>query len=321
VTDISGRPMVLVLAGGPDAERDVSLASGAAVAEALARSSCFGVHHEIIEEPGLPELQRLPGDVIFPVLHGPWGEGGPLQDLLVRDGRPFVGCRAEAARLAMDKDATKAVAQRIGLPTAEWRHVRAVDEAVGFPLPAIVKPVDDGSSVGVTRCDDVDSLRCACASLVKTRGQAIVERYIEGRELTVGILGEAALPVVEIRPAVEMYSYEAKYVRDDTKYIVRPELPSGMAEELSSMSERLFKAIGALHLARVDWLLDRADQPFLLEVNTLPGFTGHSLVPMAAAETGLDMTALCERLVQMAIDAGQRACASDDDRPREAATQ
>lgn len=304
MTGRSSRPLVLVLAGGPDAEREVSLASGAAVAEALAASTCFEVRHEIIDAPGLDELQGLAGDVIFPVLHGPWGEGGPLQDLLAEDGRPFVGCRAEAARLAMDKDATKVVAQRIGLPTAEWRCIRDIDAAAGFTLPAIVKPVDDGSSVGVVRCDDAETLHRACEALLEARGKAIVERYIEGRELTVGILGDAALPVVEIRPAIEMYSYEAKYERDDTQYILRPELPTGIAERLSTMSEQLFRAVGAKHLARVDWLLDRSSEPFLLEVNTLPGFTSHSLVPMAAADTGLPMTALCEQLVRMAMSEG-----------------
>lgn len=300
---------ILVLAGGPDAEREVSLNSARAVAAALRRNSGYSVREEVIGRINADELASLPGDVIAPVLHGSFGEGGPLQDILARSGRPYVGCRAAAARLAMDKVATKAAAVSIGLRTAPWCILNTADEGLAMDLPVVVKPVHDGSSVGLHICRTVDEWRSARAAVsadVRAKpGRAyLCERFIAGRELTVGILDGAPLPLIEIIPAQGPYDYDAKYIRDDTRYVVRPPLPPAGAEVLSAQACALSRALGVRHIARVDFLLDAAGIPWLLEVNTMPGFTDHSLVPMAARSVGLDMTALWVRLVEMALRDG-----------------
>lgn len=316
--DLLGETMtttVLVLGGGPDAEREVSLISSRAVAEAL-EAAGYRVEYRVIERVSGAELKALKGEVIFPVLHGGWGEGGPLQELLETDGRPFVGCRAAAARLAMDKLGTKLVAARLGVPSAEAIALNTRDEGCPLPLPVVIKPVHEGSSVGVHICRTPAEWREAVAAVrADMREHAgrtyMAERAIFGpggkgraRELTVGWLDGRALPIVEIKPAVEFYDYAAKYTRDDTQYVVGPALPGALAETMAQRALALARGMGLRHLSRIDFLLEeRADgsaEAWLLEVNTMPGFTGHSLLPMAANATGLAMPALCGRLVELA---------------------
>jgi D-alanine-D-alanine ligase len=297
---------VLVLAGGPDAEREVSLNSARAVSDALESLKTFAVHHRVIDRLTQAELAALPGEVILPMLHGAWGEGGPLQELLIADSRPFVGCGPTAARWAMDKLAIKLEAVKLGISTAEACVLNPRDHAspIGFPL--VVKPVHDGSSVGLHivkhSADWPIALQAVREDQQDHPGRAyMVERFIAGRELTVGILDGQALPVIEIIPSSGPYDYNAKYVRSDTRYMIDPPLPSGMYEKIQHDAERLFVAIGARHLSRVDYLLDHAGHHWLLEINTLPGFTSHSLVPKAAAHRGLAMPQLCQRLVELAL--------------------
>ncbi len=301
-------PNVLVLGGGPDAERAVSLDSARSVAQAL-RDAGFTVHHETIDRPTLADLRALPGDVTFPVLHGAWGEGGPLQDLLDADGRPYSGCGPRASRLAMDKLATKLIAGRLGIPTPEAVALNVRDAVCPLGLPVVVKPVHEGSSVGLHLCRDDAAWEAALedarlAARANPGRVCMAERLIRGRELTVGLLarkpGEplSALPVIEIVPAAGPYDYSAKYERDDTEYRVGPDLPAGVADRVSRDAERLAAAIGVRHLARVDFLLDADGRPWLLEINTMPGFTSHSLLPMAARAVGLEMPALCRSLVE-----------------------
>jgi D-alanine-D-alanine ligase len=304
------RTSVLVLGGGPDAEREVSLNSARGVAAALKASGRYQVIEQTIDRPGLSELHGWKGDAVFPALHGAFGEGGPMQDLLEMDGRPYVGCRPRAARLAMDKMATKAIALGLGIPTAEAVVLNAKDENCPVPTPLVVKPVHDGSSCGLHVCRDAAAWKAARAligaDVEKNPGRAyLVERYVPGRELTVGILDGRALPIVEIRAAGGLYDYEAKYTRDDTKYQVNPELPPGVALRVEQAAMALAGAMGVRHLARVDFILDASGTPWLLEINTMPGFTDHSLVPMAARAVGLEMPALCAGLVELALrDAG-----------------
>lgn len=302
---------VLVLAGGPDAEREVSLLSGAGVADALRANPVLSVNFQVIDLLNAQSLRALSGDVIFPVLHGGWGEGGPLQDLLEADGRPFVGCGPRAARAAMDKVYTKSLAVRHGIPASESALLNVADPRCPVDPPCVVKPVHEGSSVGLYICHDRDQWNAALDSIAAERSGGVhrmymVERYIKGRELTVGILDGSALPIIEIRPAQGVYDYQAKYTRDDTGYEIAPKLPPGMTATIQGYAARIATLLGVRHLCRVDFLLDGSANPWLLEVNTLPGFTSHSLLPMAAAHVGLPMPALCRRLVDLALRDAKR---------------
>ncbi len=308
---------VLVLGGGPDSEREVSLKSAHFIALALRESERFStVYSQTIDKLTLDELKRLPGDVIFPALHGGWGEGGPLQDLLEADGRPFVGCKARAARHAMDKVATKLTAVQLGIPTPTCRVLDLRDPGCPLPFPVIIKPIHEGSTVGLHVCRTGDEWSAACRTIQAERATPkgdrcyMVESCIshptrpKARELTVGIIDHQPLPAIEITPADGLYDYEAKYTRNDTVYTPAPSLPGRVTETIQRQTADLAKAMNIRHLARADFMLD-GDGPdataWFLEINTLPGFTDHSLVPMAARHVGLPMPALCAKLIDLAL--------------------
>ncbi len=313
---------VLVLGGGPDSEREVSLKSAHFIAQALRDSGRFAnVHNQTIDRLTSDELRKLPGDVIFPALHGGWGEGGPLQDLLEADGRPFVGSMSRAARHAMDKIATKFTARSLGIPTPEVRILDVRDGVCPLPFPVIIKPVHEGSTVGLFVCKTPQDWSWSCAMIAEQRSVAGVERVYmvepciqrpggkKARELTVGVIDGQPLPVIEITPATELYGYEEKYTRNDTAYVVAPALPPGVTQRIQAHTAELAKAMGIRHLARADFMLDADnDGPsastctaWFLEINTLPGFTDHSLVPMAARHIGLPMPDLCGKLIDLAL--------------------
>lgn len=307
------RPSVLLLCGGPDAEREVSLSGGRAAAAAL-RASGHEVHEAVIERVTAADLRSLPGEVAFPLLHGPYGEGGPLQDTLELDGRPFVGARARGARAAMDKAMTKAVALALGVRTAPFAMLNASDSGCPLDFPVVVKPVHEGSSVGVHICRDASAWSLARAAALADAASHpgrvyMIEQFIHGRELTQGVIdpcptiGQAGprLPIVEIMPAAEFYDYEAKYHSDATRYIANPTLPKGVPVEVYGAAMSVALNLGLRHLCRVDFILDDEDRAWLLEVNTMPGFTDHSLLPMAAGAAGIDFPSLCARLVEWAI--------------------
>lgn len=302
---------VLVLGGGPDAEREVSLTSSKAVAEGLATVAGMQVTYQVIDRIGRAELERLPGEVVFPVLHGPWGEGGPLQDVLEASGRPFVGCRSAAARTAMDKMASKLAASMSGIATKPAAVFSARDAGCPCSFPVVMKPVHEGSSVGVSFATDAATWAVACKKTAEdikqhpSRVYMVEEAVVGGRELTVGVLDGVPLDPVEICPAVKFYDYDAKYHSDETRYVVDPALPTGVKTQVQAAAATLFRAIGARHLARVDFLLDAEGRPWLLEINTMPGFTGHSLLPMAANAAGMPFAALCARLVEFAVRDGR----------------
>lgn len=297
---------VLVLAGGPDAERPVSLLSAAGVASALRASGRFDVIERVIDRPTGAELSALPGDVIWPVLHGRFGEGGPLQDLLEAGGRPFVGCGARAARLAMDKVASKAMAQSAGLLVSPTCVLDPSDAGLALPLPVVVKPVFEGSTIGLFVCRTMEQWKAAHRSAAGSGKPYLIEPFVEGRELTLGMLDRGsgsleALPFIEITPAAGLYDYEAKYTRDDTRYTVGPDLPDVVRRGVEAGTSALARAMGLRHLCRADFLLDDEQRAWFLEVNTMPGFTGHSLVPKAAAAAGLEMPRLCAHVVERAL--------------------
>ncbi len=292
-------PVASVLMGGPDGERAVSIASGTAFAAAL-RSAGWTVREIVIDVPDQQGLAGLPGDVLVPVLHGPWGEGGPLQRLLEADGRPFVGAGSDAAACCMDKHALKTLASRIGIDTPPWTVLTECSR-VRIEPPLVVKPVAEGSSLGLAMCRTEAEAAVAASALIAARGAALVERRVHGRELTVGMVDGAPMPIVEIIPATPFYDYDAKYVRDDTRYVVQPEdLSPAVLGDLQDRASRLCHAAHVTALARVDFMLDDT-RPWMLEVNTMPGFTDHSLLPMAAKAAGWPMPRLCDRLVRAAL--------------------
>lgn len=306
------RKSVLVLGGGPDSEREVSLVSAKYIADALDQSGRYQAERRTIDRITIDELRQMPGDVVFPALHGGWGEGGPLQDLLESDGRPFVGSASRAARAAMDKVATKFIASGLGIPTPAMHILDARDTVCPLPFPVIIKPVHEGSTVGLFVCTDLQKWAWARKTLdddfvVGDRRTYMIEPCITGpggakaRELTVGLLDGRALPIIEIRPADGLYDYEAKYTRNDTQYLLDPPLPPGVAENIKRQTEDLARAMHIRHVARADFMLDGDGRAWFLEINTLPGFTDHSLVPKAARQTGVEMPEVCSRLVEMAI--------------------
>ena len=297
------RNRILVLMGGPDAEREVSLQSGREIADSLRVGDRFEVFEEIIDRPDLDQLGRLIHDcraeVVFPALHGRWGEGGALQELLEEIGVTYVGSRPRPAQVAMDKIATKRLAEAERIATPEYQVLEAGDACTLRP-PLVLKPVDEGSSFDLAICRTTEEIETARADLQARRPRLLAEAYIQGRELTVGILCGEALPLIEIIPAVEFYDYEAKYEREDTQYVASPDVPDGVAESCQAYAMLVYRRLGCRDLARVDFMLD-ARGPWLLELNTMPGFTTHSLVPMAASATGRSMPDICAQLVETAL--------------------
>ncbi|TVS08148.1 MAG: D-alanine--D-alanine ligase [Phycisphaerales bacterium] len=300
---------VLVLGGGPDRERPVSLRSAAGVADAL-REAGYEVNAQTVDKPSLDELKAMEGDVVFPVLHGPWGEGGPLQLLLEELGRPFVGSGADASVIAMDKLATAKLAS--AAPSVRISQKAMVDPSRDEPpgdLPLVVKPVRDGSSFGVYICTDEESWKSAIEKVRRDAAEDpsrryFAEPYVKGRELTVSVLDGRALPVIEIVPASGVYDYQAKYERGDTKYLVDPELPGDLSRTVQNHALLTADAIGVRDLCRVDFIMDERSAPWMLEVNTMPGFTPSSLFPKAAKAAGLSMEKLCSKLVELAAARG-----------------
>ena len=298
------RLKVLVLMGGPDRERGVSLKSGAAIAAALRQAG-----HTVTEGDINPDddsaLRSTDAQVVFPALHGRFGEGGALQRMLDARRLPYVGSRASPSAVAIDKVATKRIAEKHRVPTPPYQFLGATTELT-LPFPLVVKPLTEGSTYGVEVCRDAGA-----AAAARTRQHAhyaflMAETFIAGREVTVGILGDEPLPVVEIRPEGGFYDFHAKYESDRTRYLLDEEtgLPGQVLERLKGAALKVHREIGCRHLSRSDFMVDSDNGVWFLEINTLPGFTDHSLFPMAARRIGLEMPALCDRLVRMALRDG-----------------
>ncbi|MFB3893585.1 MAG: D-alanine--D-alanine ligase [Phycisphaerae bacterium] len=301
---------ITVLMGGPSAEREVSLVSGAAIADALA-----GLGHRItradISPADTSALDRKGIDVVFIALHGSFGESGEVQTLCERRGLRYTGSPPRASELAIDKAASKEAFRRAGIITPEWAvidssHTDQQNEALrrSIPLPVVVKPVDGGSSVDVTIARRASGRDRAAADVLVRYGRAMVERFIQGREFTVGILGDDVLPVLEIIPKRKFYDYRAKYTDCGTRYVFDHGLPEGAARAMQEAALAAHRCLGCRDMSRVDFMLDAAMTPYLLEVNTIPGFTGHSLLPMAARQVGISFPQLVGRIVDMAMKRG-----------------
>ena len=291
---------VAVLLGGKSAEREVSLNSGGMILKAL-RSRGVDAHAFDPAERNLEDLLKQKFARAFIALHGRFGEDGTVQGVLEWLGVPYTGSGILASALAMDKLRTKLLWHAEGLPTPPYEVLRkesdlkAVAKRLGTPL--FVKPAAEGSSVGMSKVRSAAALDEAYALAVNYDPVVIAEKFIDGPELTVAIVGEEVLPIIRIETPREFYDYEAKYIADDTRYLI----PSGLSErkerELQALCLKAFRALGCRGWGRVDLMLDRRGRPFLLEVNTAPGMTDHSLVPMAARAIGLSYEDLCMRIL------------------------
>src|SRR5947207_1394459 len=292
---------VTVLRGGPSAEREVSLVSGKAVAEGL-RSMGHDVYESDISPHDLSGL-RHPADVIFPVLHGEFGESGELQDILEGRGLKFVGSGAKASRLGMDKVATKEAWEKAGLPTPPYRVITSMDQPIPEE-PCVVKAIASGSSIDVFVCkgsaEGPVGARDAVERILKKYKRVLVEKFISGPELTVGLLEEKPLAPIRIVPKREFFDYEAKYKSSDTEHRFDTGLPAKVIEKCRELARKANEVVGARYLARIDIMLDERNNPYLLEINTLPGFTPKSLLPEAAKHAGIEFGQLVDRLVKRA---------------------
>ena len=292
-----------VLMGGFSSEREVSLTSGAAIVAAL-QSRGIDAHPFDPKAQDIVQLKALGFQTAFNTLHGTYGEDGTVQGLLEALGVPYTGCGVMASAIGMDKYRTKLVWQGLGLPVPEFAVLHdnsdfaAIERELGLPL--FVKPAVEGSSVGVVKVKEAGSLKAAYQSVKHLHGEILAERFIGGGEYTCAVLNGQALPSIHIIPATEFYDYEAKYNRDDTVYQCPSDLNEADEALMRSLSVRAFAAIGGQGWGRVDFLKDTDGKLYLLEVNTLPGMTGHSLVPKAAAQSGLSFADLCVEILKTA---------------------
>ncbi|MDD5199815.1 MAG: D-alanine--D-alanine ligase [Terrimicrobiaceae bacterium] len=289
-----------VLMGGPGAERAVSLNSGAAVATALRSLGANVVEIDVRDE----HFAVPPGvALVFNLVHGTFGEDGQIQSILDSRGIPYTGEGEAGSRLAFDKIASKRLFEAAGVPTAKWEIV-AKGDAPSLPLPFVVKPPREGSSVGVHIVQDTVALDAALEDCFARDHEVLIEEFIQGSELTVGIVGDEAFPIVEIVPKVDFYSYENKYTKGASEYFCPARLDAATTRDVQAAALAAHRSLGLEVYSRVDVLLDAGGRPFVLEVNTIPGMTETSLLPKAAAAAGIGFAALCERIASLSLKKG-----------------
>jgi D-alanine-D-alanine ligase len=295
---------VAVLYGGSSAEREVSLTSGKAVSAGLARRGIQVTPFDPAAR-ALSDLLSLKIDRVWIALHGPGGEDGTVQGALEFLGMPYTGSGVMGSAIAMDKLRTKRLAQSAGIPTAEYvvlREAHDLDIALErLGLPMIVKPGSQGSSVGMARVEKAQDLPDAWKSALRVDPVVFAEPWITGGEYTVSILQGQALPSIRIETPRVFYDYEAKYLRNDTKYFCPSGLSSQAEQHLAKLALATFEACGAEGWGRADFMMDKTGRPLLLEINTIPGMTDHSLVPMAAKTAGIDFDELVWRVLETSL--------------------
>jgi D-alanine-D-alanine ligase len=292
---------VAVLLGGRSAEREVSLNSGSAVLAALRRGGVEAQAFDPAEQP-LHDLEGF--DSVFIALHGRYGEDGTIQGALELMGIPYTGSGVMASAVGMDKWRTKLLWQAAGIPTLAFALLdaasdfAAIEKCLGLPL--FVKPANEGSSIGISKVKVAGGLRAAYEEAVRYDPLVLAECFAGGGEYTVAILGDRALPAIRIVPANEFYDYEAKYLRDDTRYLCPCGLPEAQEVLIREQALQAFRIVGGQGWGRVDFLMDEAGKHYFLEVNTSPGMTDHSLVPMAAKAAGIGFDQLVLKILETA---------------------
>ncbi len=294
---------VAVLLGGKSGEREVSLKSGSAVLAALQAQGIDAEAFDPAQRP-LHDLEQY--DAAFISLHGRFGEDGTIQGALELFGIPYTGSGVMASAIGMDKWRTKLLWQSAGVKTPAFEVVKAdsnfaaIEKKLGLPL--FVKPANEGSSIGISKVKTAGDLKPAYELAAKSDRLVIAEQFVGGGEYTVGILGDQVLPIVRIVPANEFYDFEAKYLRDDTQYLCPCGLSAEQEAKIQAEALQAFKAISGTGWGRVDFLMDEAGNHYFLEVNTSPGMTDHSLVPMAAKAAGITFGELVKRILTLAIE-------------------
>lgn len=295
---------IAVLAGGDSDEREISLKSGMCVVDALSQSG----HRVLHLDPAIVELSGIDWsqfDVAFVALHGRFGEDGQVQQLLDDAEIPFTGSDAVASRLAFSKSAAKERFTQFGVPTPPYSLIHYNDDLerisrkaaeIGYPL--VVKPDTQGSSLGVSIVRQPGQLSAALKLCFQFDGFGVLETMIEGTEWTVGLIDTQTLPAIKIETDREFFDWQAKYEDDGTRYIFDADVPRSVVENMELVAQNACTSLGTSGLARVDLRLDQQNQPWVLEVNTVPGFTDHSLLPKAAARRGIDFPTLCDRIVR-----------------------
>lgn len=295
---------VAVLSGGDSDERLISLKSGMAVEAALASKG-----HRVLQlDPAIVELSGIDWnqfDVAFIALHGRFGEDGQVQQLLDDAGVRYTGSNAAASRLAFSKSAAKEKFVQVGVPTPAYSlihftddHARLHREAAALGYPLVVKPDTQGSSLGISIVRTPEQLSSALKLCFQFDGFGIMETMIEGTEWTVALIDSQVLPAIQIETEREFFDWQAKYDDHGTRYLFEPDVPTAVMNAIEKTAQNAGSALGTSGLARVDLRLDGNDQPWVLEVNTVPGFTDHSLLPKAAARSGVDFPTLCDRIVR-----------------------
>ena len=288
---------VAVLMGGTSNEREVSLVSGRNVAEALASLGRYEVVSVVIDDDTLGAMPR-DVDAAYIALHGGWGESGGVQAALNALKIPYTGPGEMSSRMAMDKVKTKLILEMKGVPTAKWSLASKGMAASPLPLPVVVKPPCDGSSVGITKVSKAEEWPAALEAALAAQGgegNVLVEEFIPGREMTVGLIAGKPLPVIEIVAKNGWYGYDEKYNSEETRYPFYEEEP--LAGKLQETAKKAYDALGCRGVTRVDFRVSPLGRIYVLELNTSPGFTAHSLVPKAGMRTGLTFAEVCEKIL------------------------
>jgi len=302
-----GALSVTVLMGGPSSEREISLLSGQAIAAGLERTG-HTVRRQDITPADTRALDAKDVDLVFIALHGEFGESGEVQELCEERRLRYIGSGPYSSRLAMAKAAAKQAFLHVGLCTPDWIVIEEyhdpgeVSRWLGeLPPPVVVKPVTGGSSLDITIAPDAAARDRALEDVLDKYSRAMVERYVPGRELTVSILGDQVLPVLEIIPPGQFYDYEAKYSDCGARYVFDHGLDESLTRAVQAAALEAHQALQCRDLSRVDFILDRDNRPQVLEINTIPGFTSHSLLPMAAANVGVSFERLVDAIAAMAM--------------------
>ncbi|OGX08799.1 MAG: hypothetical protein A2Z88_11250 [Omnitrophica WOR_2 bacterium GWA2_47_8] len=310
MVDVSQLGHIGVLYGGYSSEREISLKSGSAIIKALTESGCrvtpIDVNTKVKEE--IADLIKRSGiDVAFIALHGAGGEDGVVQEILEKLKIPYTGSGVKASQNALDKVLAQEIFVKNKIPAALSKAVSKkgknnVEDLLKFfnGSPLVVKPSCEGSSIGISFVKDKKDLPKALESAFVFGPEVIVQRFIQGRELTVGILDDQALPIVEIKYNSEFFDFSTKYLKGGNEYLVPAPLPQNIAQKVQTLALKAHQVLGCKDYSRVDVMLDEKMNPYVLEVNTIPGFTASSLLPKAAAKAGIDFNSLCLRLVKLA---------------------